>query len=615
MSVTLRDYQEQAAAQFHEKLVLNDYQRGVLVLPTGGGKTTTALEIARRYGKRTLWLAHRQELIDQPFETLKDVWADADVGIVKAERNETNAKDVVIASIQTVSRNDCARLNACGQFGLVIVDECHHAIADSYVSVIERMGCMERGGPKLLGLTATPDRAGLKDLFDAGVIFNYPLKQAIDEGYLCQMGPTSQIRVPSLDLSKVKTAKGDFVQSSLGNAMLSEHVADFTAKGIRRQASDRRTIVFTVLVQQAVQTAEALKKLGMSAAVVSGETPEQERREILAKFYDGEIQVVCNASALTEGYDNPRIDCIVVARPTKSSILYRQMIGRGLRLHPDKSNLMVIDLVGASERFDVMSAPKFGRQIDLEYRASRSSSMRSTPKASTERFWLKGLLNADAPIGAPAPTETETAVAIERAHSVEPAAPISWLRSKKYSGWFTATPGGVVCVMQVRRSTASTEAIVWVVAVRGDTTKNIPHRLVGVFHSEKMAFGAGADCARKFMGSRSLKDIAEDEARRQEPVSEHQIKRMQNLGMQPSRYKNRGEAADAITVELGVRAGREIADLLRARGGPLFGEAWSSSAAPIGGFFASAGPLTTGAVVAADVITAAVNRSERPQRG
>lgn len=602
MSVLLRPYQEETAERF-ERFVAQGKQRGAIILPTGTGKTVTALEIARRFGKRTLWLAHRQELIDQPFEALQDVWPDADIGIVKAERDEKDAQDVVLASIQTVSRNDCARLIACGEFGLVIVDEVHHAIADSYVSVIERIGCMNHGGPKLLGLTATPERAGLKDLFDAGVIYSYPLKKAIEEGYLCPIGPTSQIRVPTLDLSKIKTAKGDFVQSALGDAMLSEHVADFTAKGVKHQAGDRRTIVFTVLVQQAVKTAEAMKKLGMAAEVVSGETPEQERRSILAKFYDGQIQVICNAAVLTEGYDNPRVDCVVVARPTKSSILYRQMVGRGLRPHPDKQNLMVIDLVGASERYDIMSAPKFGREINNEGRPKGTGSPYSGIKTPSEqRSALKGLLNVDE-MQVPEYLDDDTGggdiskvapephITISRTLKEKPPEPpppppppplqVRWLPAKKLLGWFASTSAGVVCVIQVKMKgkfrgklpkelrgnpnqplPLPPDIVVWVVAVSGDRARNIAHQLVGVFHTDKMAFGAGADCVRTLQGGKML-GTENDAPWRKEPVSKSQVDTMRGLGINPHHHSTRGAAADAITVELGIRAGREVAAMLR----------------------------------------------------
>jgi superfamily II DNA or RNA helicase len=557
MAVALRPYQELAVESFN-RFVADGKQRAALILPTGAGKTLTALEIARRFGKRTLWLAHRQELIDQPFEALKDVWPGADVGIVKAGQNDKDAKDVVIASIQTVSRNRCARLLECGVFDFVVVDEVHHLLAPTFMDVIETAGCMVKGGPIMLGLTATPNRDGLKGLFNQ-VIFDYPMRRAIEEGYLCPLGETKQIRVPGLDFSKIRTTKGDFVQAALGDAMLSTHVAEFTARGVKNLAAGRRTIVFTVLVEQAELTSKWLNDLGIKSAVVCGETPTDERKAILDKFYDGEIDVVCNASVLTEGYDNPRVDCIVVARPTKSPILYRQMLGRGFRPHPDKQNLLVIDLVDASNRFDLMGAAKFGREIANQGRVPAKSNGKGDGKGNDSAY--KGLFNVEEGKRQEDEADSKPLEFPTIAEAPKPPVAINWIsaqQSHKRNGWFASTNEGVVCVFKAKIS-YETE---WIVAVGGNRSRNQFHRLVGRFANDKFAFGAGADAVRKMAGGKVFATNLYPNWRAGAPTDE-QARLLRSLGQQVP--KTRGEAADSITVSLGVQYGREVATMMRDR--------------------------------------------------
>ena len=352
--ITLRPYQMEAINDF-----LSGVQRGItrsiINLPTGTGKTVTGAALAKRVGGRVCWIAHRRELITQPAKAFAHVWPEATRGMVMDKHHEPDT-DVVFVSVQSaISTRRRADLK---NFDLVVVDESHHAAAPSYVNLLHHLGCFERDGPPLLGLTATVERAdgtGLDAIFQ-GIAYQLPLLQAIEDSYLVDIIPrTVKLNV---DLSVIRTGRdGDFNEDDLSDALMEAGVADAVAQAIVTHASDRRSIVFTASVEQAKLTSEALNRRGIKSRWVSGTTPPKEREAIIAALESSDVQAVCNCQVLGEGTDIPPVDCVVMARPTRSKTLYLQALGRGLRRYPGKSDCLVLDVVGATLTHSLIQAP------------------------------------------------------------------------------------------------------------------------------------------------------------------------------------------------------------------------------------------------------------------
>lgn len=384
LRVELRAYQVDALTRV-EAAEARGVRRQLGVAATGLGKTIMFCALAQRRGGRTLILAHRDELVNQAVEKVREVWPGVDVGIVKGTEDNVRAQ-VVVASVQTLARSSrMERLTGAWSgssllndpvdpFDLVVVDEAHHAAADSYRRILDalRAGAPAEPipdfpefdvdgappGPLLLGVTATPDRGdghGLDDLFDE-ISFSYDILWGIRSGYLADIRGLA-VKVENLNLASVKVSRGDYQAGAAGQALEDANAPELIAKAIQEQAAGRRTLVFTPTVATASLVVEAVQHRGINAAWVSGETPIDDRRRILRDFESGAIDVVANCMVLTEGYDNPRVDCIVVARPTKSRALYTQMIGRGTRRHPDKRECLVLDVVGAAEEHSLVTIP------------------------------------------------------------------------------------------------------------------------------------------------------------------------------------------------------------------------------------------------------------------
>lgn len=367
LRLTLRDYQEDALDRIG-KAEARGVRRQLGVAATGLGKTIIFCALAAQRGGRTLILAHRDELVAQAAHKVTEVWPGVDVGIVKAEQNDVHAQ-VVVASVQTLAREKRlgqlvdayqaeSLLRPVARFDLVVVDEAHHSAADSYRNVLAALGCGEADGPLLLGVTATPDRGdgkGLDDLFDE-IVFNYDVLWGIGEGYLSDVRGVKVV-LDQLDLGNVKVSRGDFEAGAAGRALDDAGAPAFIVEAWRRHASDRQTLVFTPTVELAGHVAEHFQAKGVNAAMVCASTPLDERRAMLRAYAAGEIQVIANCAVLTEGFDEPRTDCIVMARPTKSRALFTQMVGRGTRRHPDKTDLLVLDVVGASDEHSLVTVP------------------------------------------------------------------------------------------------------------------------------------------------------------------------------------------------------------------------------------------------------------------
>lgn len=368
MSISPREYQidaldRTAAAE------ARGVRRQLGVAATGLGKTVIFASLAKQRGRRTLILAHRDELVAQAVSKVREIWPDADVGVVKGSDDEVSSQ-VVVASVQTLSRERrLARLLAAVDgrslladpvepFDLVVVDEAHHASAETYRRIIDGLGAGTETGPLLLGVTATPDRGdgrGLDDVFGE-IVWTYDMLWGIRSGYLSDLRGL-RVSLDQLDLSSVKVSKGDYEAGSAGRAMEDAQAPTVICAAWREHARDRRTIVFTPTVSLAHLVAEEFRSFGISAEAVSGSTEIDERRAMLRRYASGETQVIVNCAVLTEGFDEPRTDCIVVARPTKSRALYTQMVGRGTRRHPDKTDCLVLDVVGASMVHSLVTIP------------------------------------------------------------------------------------------------------------------------------------------------------------------------------------------------------------------------------------------------------------------
>jgi superfamily II DNA or RNA helicase len=325
----LRKYQQDAISAILDKW--KTYNKLLLVQPTGSGKTIVFSQIAKarlEHG-RTLILAHREELIKQAQDKLQrttGIVADREQG----EHHAGNAP-IVIASIQTMQRRQDQWAN---KFSTVIIDEAHHVLSDSYQQVLSRFE-----GAKILGVTATPDRGDKKNLgsyFDE-VAFEIGLLDLIKENHLAKIFVKS---VPlNIDLSNVRTTAGDFNEADLGEAL--EPYLEAAADSVTKHAQGRKVLVFLPLIKTSQTFAKMCKDRGWRAEHVDGNSPD--RVNILSRFTGGECNLLCNSMLLTEGYDEPSIDCLMVLRPTRSRALYSQMIGRGTRTHESKDHLLVID--------------------------------------------------------------------------------------------------------------------------------------------------------------------------------------------------------------------------------------------------------------------------------
>lgn len=346
MGQELRPYQQQARDRIHAEWDAG-HARTLLVLPTGTGKTIVFASVAAdqvRAGDRVLILAHRGELLEQAADKLQ-----RSTGLVSAvEKAESTCLDswfrVVVGSVQTLQRT--ARLERFPQdyFGTIIIDEAHHAITDGYRRILDYFS-----GAKVLGVTATPDRGDMRNLgevFDS-LAFEYKLTDAIKEGYLCKI--MAQTIPLQLDITSVTMSGGDYAVGDLGTAL--DPYLEQIAAEMARRCKSRKTVVFLPLIKTSQKFRDLLNTYGFRAAEVNGQSDD--RRQVLADFDAGKYNVLCNSMLLTEGWDCPSVDCVVVLRPTKVRSLYSQMVGRGTRLSPGKTDLLLLDFLWMTDKHEL----------------------------------------------------------------------------------------------------------------------------------------------------------------------------------------------------------------------------------------------------------------------
>lgn len=326
---TLRHYQQGSLLGVARELAV--HRSTLVVAATGTGKTVTFAELARtetQRGGRVLVVVNRDELVKQARRKCEAIGLYPDVE--KAEQRANTLAKLVIASVQTLKGKRLLRW-ARSHFTLIIVDECHHAVATSYGNVLDHFA-----DAKVVGFTATPDRAdgkGLGEVF-ASVAYRYEIREAIREGFLVPI-IARRIVVDSIDLSAVSMRAGDFAQDQLADVMANERALRGQAVPLLEQARDRLSIAFCVNVAHAHALAATLNSLRPGCARgVSGETDDDEREEILAAHARGDFQFLCNCDVLVEGYDCPEVSCVAMCRPTRSWARFVQCGGRGLRPAP-----------------------------------------------------------------------------------------------------------------------------------------------------------------------------------------------------------------------------------------------------------------------------------------
>jgi superfamily II DNA or RNA helicase len=357
-ALRLRDYQSEAV-----DAIRDSWGRGVkaplIVIATGGGKTIIAAEVMSlaydASASRSLFLAHRRELLDQTAEKIRIVSPRSRVGIVQGTRNELG-RDITVASIQTLGHRSKKRLQALldnGPYDILVCDEAHHSVSDQWEGVIS---ALREQNPEmvLLGMTATPTRAdgtALDSVFDE-IVYQKNIFDLIDLGYLV---PLNGFKVTlDLDLDKLKTRDGDFVKKQLSKLMNTAHVNRAIVQAWCEYGLDRKTIIFAVDVAHALALTEEFKAAGYAADHVNGAMKVRERKAALKRFRDGETKLLTNVEVLTEGYDDPSIEAVLFARPTQSHSLYVQAVGRGLRLYPGKTECLLLDCVGNTDKHEVV---------------------------------------------------------------------------------------------------------------------------------------------------------------------------------------------------------------------------------------------------------------------
>jgi ATP-dependent helicase IRC3 len=336
-------------------------RRPAEVFPTGAGKTVIfahlAVEwLARNPGRRVLALAHTTELVDQAIAKLHSVAPRLPVGRVQANVNQTLAK-IVVASVPTLRSESRRRM--IRNVGLVIVDEAHHAVAQTYRMILEHFGALgpqREGGADAIGFTATMERGddlALGEIWQ-DVVASMSIGDAIRDGILVRPRGI-HVQVEDLDLSQVRTSRGDYREGDLGEALESSMAPEAIAKAITEHADDRKILLFAPTVSSARVIGEALSDDGRSVGLIHGELGTGERKSVLDDYRAGRTQILSNCQVLTEGFDWPAADCAVLARPTKSPVLYKQIAGRVLRPYPGKTDALLLDVVGASKMHSLVS--------------------------------------------------------------------------------------------------------------------------------------------------------------------------------------------------------------------------------------------------------------------
>ena len=315
--------------------------------PAAVDKTVVAADVIEhrvRHGDRVLFMAHREELLTQAADKIRKVTG-LDSALEKAESTSLGSPfPVTVGSVQTLSRERRLKQFSPDHFQTIIVDEAHHIMSDSYMTVMQHFP-----DARVMAITATPDRTDRKSLsqYIDSLAYEYTMTQAIRDGYLV---PIQAQMIPlELDISQVGISNGDYNAGEVGTAL--EPYLEQIANEIADNYADRKTVVFLPLVRTSQKFCDLLNGIGIKTAEVNGNSTD--RTDVLRDFEAGKYQVLCNSMLLTEGWDCPAVDCIVCLRPTRSRSLYQQICGRGTRLYPGKKELLLLDFLWMTERHDL----------------------------------------------------------------------------------------------------------------------------------------------------------------------------------------------------------------------------------------------------------------------
>lgn len=345
------------------------FRRIAMVMATGGGKTPTFSAVAgmcAAAGQGVLVLAHRTELINQAIDKLQQVNPGLRVGRLQGATKEYRAP-VVVGSIATASTPTTLPLLRARQWGLIIVDETHHIVAESYMRLLRELGAFEPDGPLVLGATATlgrADRKALGDVFEAVVEPQIGLLDLIRRGRLVRPRGI-RVRIADLDVSRVKATSGDLAGGALGAAMSAAMAPQRILEAWIEHAKDRQTIAFMPSIDISREFVDTFRAAGISAAHIDAKTPDDERERLLDDFRAGRLTLISNVGLFTEGTDLPMIECVIL-KMTMSVLLYQQMIGRGVRLHPGKKDCVILDPCGVTGRHKLATLVSLNGPGDVE---------------------------------------------------------------------------------------------------------------------------------------------------------------------------------------------------------------------------------------------------------
>jgi superfamily II DNA or RNA helicase len=509
---------------------------------------------ARADRGRSIVLVHREELAAQAIEKLSWQAPHLSTGVVKAGLDETDA-DVVVASVPTVHRDERLRRlvesASRSPFGTIIADEAHHAPSPSWTKVLQGLGAFNAHGPLAVGFTATPERDGKTLGVWQKVVSYMSIREAIHGGYLVPILPALVIET-KMDMTRIRKGKdGDLSGGDLGREMEDSGAIEEIADGLIEHASDRKILAFTPTVATSHALAAALVKRGMAAEAVDGETETDLRTAIKRRLKTGETQCVVNCGVFTEGFDEPSIDCVAIARATKFHGFYIQMAGRGTRLSPGKANLLIIDFVGATQRHDLITRVDIGDELDTQRgKPGEETTPQACPtceEACEVTEHRCSLCHRYLPAGRVRDGEhRHENCQASKAGKVDVfgASRLRWLPVE--DGWCLGAGQEIVVMVPAGLDT-------WRLASYRNAKLEILHEQLPA----DWAMGIGEDRAKAFQ-----KLVERDARWLRQPVSDQQRSRLVREGLPENklgRVRTRGDAADLITRISGRRAVRKLA--------------------------------------------------------
>lgn len=561
LNLALRPYQIESLNQVN-KVYKEGKNRLLISLPTGVGKTIIFSHLVINTIGRSLVLAHRDELIEQAADKIRMVFPSADIGIVKAERNQTDHQ-IIIASIQTLTRE--SRLEQLEKnFSTIIIDEAHHACSKSYKKVLHSLGSFAAtNAPLTLGVTATPERGdgvGLDSVFQE-IVYHRSLLEMISEQYLSDL--TWQDVKLDIDLDTVETRAGDFIEAELIKALTNSDTPKQILSAFKTYASNRKTLIFVPGVTLSRSIATLFKQNNIACESIDGKLSSKERKDILNRLHTGQTQVVVNCMLLVEGFDEPTIDCILFARPTKSKSFYLQMLGRGTRLHPNKKDCLVIDLVGLSKRHNLITLPSLFGITDNKLKKKSLLTVTEETELETQQIQIKtlDLLSeqqraiaeaekqehseieplSETPLASILPEQNIIEQKVQELPAkekiVKKALRFNWLKLSEKCYALSIGDNGVVFLISENKVEAD-----WLVIWREDNRTNLLAKALTL----EYGMGIAQDFVRSF-GVSCLVDIEADW--RTQVASEKQLNLLQSFNMAFPKNITKGQACDLLAIQ------------------------------------------------------------------